>query len=995
MPRWLSVVLLSAVLTGCRHDEPESTPQDGAESAAAPISPEDPRWGQSQWRMGRQALAAEDRTGALEHFQSIPRDASPISLQAALEAGRLQESSGQLSQAIDAYEYVLHHQPEQYAVMGRVAELYALTGQRAEADSYLTRLVKTPELGFKSLVLLTDFERRHEEDFTRLQALERQAPDDPAVQLGLAVEEMKRGDIDSAERRLRSVVAVEPEMSTAQALLGEALLLESSTAEAVRWNRELPASVQDHPQIWYTRGLWARQLNEPSVAARCFWESIRQCPTSYQPIYQLGQVRAGLGSDVRESCAARAANIFELKENLSRVLDSSGRDEVAARKLVLLLLESGREWEAWSWIVMLQPKFPRAAWLAAALSKLRDYPYCQAPRILDSANLAKTFDLSHLPSFASLASRLEEPGAEARPGTGAGAVRFSDVSQTRAVAFVYHRGHVAGLEGIRMQETTGGGVGVFDYDSDGWPDLFLTQGEDWPEGAAEPGRASEFGDALFRNRRDGFQNQTVPALPQEDGFGQGCACGDFNNDGFADIYVANIGTNQLLINLGDGTFVDGTPQDALSQRAWTTSCLMADLNSDGAPDLFDVNYVEGPRLFQMICNENDCSPEAFIESRDVALVSLGDGRTILVESNRDGPAGGGLGVVAFRADRDAGTASTAATSTIGLNSDSIGTPADVLSPETYLSLFVANDQDPNEFLRVALTDDLPVFELNDESFPAGLALDYRGNTSACMGVAAGDVTGDGRLDLFVTNYKDEARILYSQQAGPQFSDNIAGTGLLLAGLPYIGWGTQCLDAENDGDLDLIAANGHVGYFDKPGVPDRMPTQFFLNGGTGVFHEVPPDALGSYFTRPVMGRSLAVMDWDRDGLTDVVVSLLDENAVLLKNASTDPGNWVALRLIGTHSARDAIGTVVTTHTHDRVIRRQLTAGDGFQASNERILRFGIGGSTNVDRMVVEWPSGQIQEFDGVPANVLLLLTEGMPYLLNPVRAAPAEPSKRSN
>ena len=328
------------------------------------------------------------------------------------------------------------------------------------------------------------------------------------------------------------------------------------------------------------------------------------------------------------------------------------------------------------------------------------------------------------------------------------------------------------------------------------------------------------------------------------------------------MYVANIGANQLLMNNGDGTFSDRTPAAVLTLLAWTTSCAMADLDGDGHPDLYDVNYVEGPQLFRMICNEHDCSPQAYQESRDDAWFSLGDGRLRLVEPDTGGRYGGGLGVVVFRADRHEPAAAVAAPES------GRSLP---LTPERYLSLFVANDQDPNEYLKVRIASDSQAATLVDDAFLAGLALDYNGNTSACMGVAAGDLTGTAGSS-FVTNYSDDANSLFLQEANGLFHDGIGSAGLLQPGLPYIGWGTQCLDADNDGDLDLVVANGHVGEFSRPGLQIRMPTQVFYNLGGGRFREGPPQECGEFVHRLRMGRSLATLDWNRDGRSDLVLAL---------------------------------------------------------------------------------------------------------------------------
>ncbi len=677
-----------------------------------------------------------------------------------------------------------------------------------------------------------------------------------------------------------------------------------------------------------------------------------------------------------QSFARQAEQIHELKLNLSRLLDSGGRDEAGARTLVELLLASGREWEAWSWAIMAQSKYPRASWVRDVLRQLADYPHTGSPRILAASDLTVKFDLSGYPDFRTLESMWNVTEASLPDVAAQETIRFDDQAERLGLEFTYHRGRVPGMEGVRMQESTGGGVGVLDYDNDGWPDVFLTQGEDWPAGANEPAGSSGYRDVLFRNLGGRFENTTILAsFPEEDGYGQGCACGDFNNDGFADVYVANIGVNQLLINNGDGTFTDASSRAGLSQSLWTTSVVMADLNADGNPDLFDVNYVQGDELFQITCDETDCSPQAYDEAPDYAHLSLGDGTTRPVAPDPEARVGAGLGIVAFRVDRS-------------LSPEGIDTPEAVniegLTPvesslsrfsDGHLSLFIANDQDPNSFLRVVPSADPQNFALADESFIAGLAMNRDGNTAACMGVAAGDVTGDGQLDLFVTNYKDEANSLYAQEDGGIFTDAIGGSGLLMAGLPYVGWGTQMLDADNDGRLDIVVTNGHVGEFARADGQYRMPTQFFRNSGDRRFRELLPGDLGSFFSRKVMGRSLATLDWNRDGRIDFVVSLLDENVTVLTNQTADRGNWLMLRLSGTTSARDAIGTFVTVITDGEVIRRQLTGGDGYQASNERVLHFGLGPDDVVMELVIEWPSGLTQTIHNVPANGLLLVTEG--------------------
>jgi tetratricopeptide (TPR) repeat protein len=982
LQNWSALVLLAAVSAGCSGTESAQPGQsasdkvsigaDAGDDKPAARTPGGAEGVGRQLERAEQELAEGNREKALQQLREIPQDGSRVSMSAARMAAQIQESLGQLSAAIASYEYILKHDPDQTGVRGHLAEIYALTGQRAEADALLRQVAKTPDLGFKQLVLLTDFERRHGDDLTMLQRLEAQAPDDPAVQLGLAVEDFERGRIDSARQRLEIAVAADPRLGTAQALLGEILLLKGASDELVQWHRHLPAQLADHSAIWYTRGLWAQQLEEPAVAARCLWESARTMPTSYRTIHQLARVLSPLDSTAGRAFAIRAEELHQLKQLLSRVLDSRGRDEAAMQNLVEMLLTSGREWEAWSWTILAQSRFPRSAWIQQTLGKLAAYPHTAAPRILDSANLALRFDLSHHPDFDSILSKLEPQVATPPSPRSAETVSFADEARQLGLTFTYHRGRTAEMEGVRMQESTGGGVGVLDYDNDGRPDLFFTQGENWPAGANKPTGSASFQDALFRNLGDRFENVTLPAdLADEDGFGQGCACGDFNNDGFPDIYVANIGVNQLLINNGDGTFEDWTSRAGLSEEAWTTSCVMADLNADGNADLFDVNYVEGELLFRMTCDETECSPEVYSGSADLFRISQGDGTTFPVESRPDERVGAGLGVVVFRAG--VSVSGEADSSPAPQDShDSNQRPARLAEGE--VALFVANDQDPNFFLRLVGSDDPRNVAVIDESFLAGLALNRDGNTTACMGVASGDLTGDGRIDLLVTNYKDESNTFFVQVDAGLFADSIGHSGMMFAGLPYVGWGTQALDADNDGWLDLVVTNGHVGEFSNRQAQYRMPTQFFRNRGEGRFDELSPQTLGSFFSRRLLGRSLATLDWNRDGSMDFVISLLDENVALLSNQTPDPGNWLMLRLHGTVSARDPIGTSVTVTTDQGLLRRELTGGDGYQASNERVLHFGLGPADAVRELTLEWPSGRTQTFVDVPVNTLLLVTE---------------------
>jgi hypothetical protein len=243
-----------------------------------------------------------------------------------------------------------------------------------------------------------------------------------------------------------------------------------------------------------------------------------------------------------------------------------------------------------------------------------------------------------------------------------------------------------------------------------------------------------------------------------------------------------------------------------------------------------------------------------------------------------------------------------------------------------------------------------------------------------MGIAAGDANGDGRLDLFVTNYVDESNTLYEQQAGGTFTDATRRAGLAEPSRHLLGFGTQFLDADSDGWEDLIVANGHVDDFRFKGYAFDMPAQFFRNAA-GVFQEVPSDSLGLYFQNMHFGRGLARLDWNGDGRDEFAVSHLGEPAMLLTNVSSTTGKSISLRFQATKSARDAVGTVVTIEMDERRLVRQLTAGDGYQASNERKLVIGTGRTDHVDSVTVRWPSGHSERFEDLAAGRTWLMIEG--------------------
>ena len=558
---------------------------------------------------------------------------------------------------------------------------------------------------------------------------------------------------------------------------------------------------------------------------------------------------------------------------------------------------------------------------------------------------------------------------------------FKDATDAAGLSFVRFDGRTPGPGGTieggrRMYEWTGGGVAAFDLDADGRPDLLFTQGRGWTDGNAPPDSAPDpsqvHRDRLLRNAGGRFEDVTGPARLVSTGFGQGAAAGDYNGDGFADLYVCNIGGNRLLRNEGDGTFTDVTEHAGLGEdggtgraAAWTMSAALADLNADGLPDLYDANYAEGEDVFVRVCPAGGgrtrvCGPWTFAAAADRLLFNNGDGT--FADASDDaglptGPGAAGPAIGALAADLD-GAAGT--------------------------EVFVAVDQRPNHLL---VRDPAAPGRLTQAGWAAGVATAGPAGLDeyACMGVACGDADGDGRADLFVTNYADQPNTLYrnaSGPGGPLFEDATAAAGLYDPGFPTLGFGAQFLDADRDGDPDLAYLNGHLDDFTADGVPFRMRPAFFLNDG-GRFASAPPAAAGEYFDRPDLGRALARLDFDGDGRDDLAATHLNGPARALRNAF-EGGSGVGLRVADPAGDRDAVGATVTVTVPTGPAGAPggpramfVTAGDGYAASNERLLNFGLGVTPEGADLVasVRWPDGEEEAFAGVTAGGRFLLTRG--------------------
>jgi len=903
--------------------------------------------------LAAEAAINQQKTGAaLKYYLEVPDDGSPAFVAALFGAGEILTHRGQLTNAEMKLRAALSRDPHHALAHYRLAFILGITGRRWESVPHLVELVRTRQYNAEHLLMLGDTERLLNEE-QLLQSSRDAVPDDPLPKLGLSRLAVARNDLPGALALLKEVVAAIPAETEAQVRLGMLLLENDRPDEFVQWHARLSPASDEHPEIWVVRGRRALQSSELRVAARCFWEAVLRDPDHRLANYRLGQTLNELHEPDRAAPFLKRA---EGLQHLATIMDGlfyDRHDALSMHKAVLLAEPLGRIWESWGWARLALADDPSLAWAAATVRRLEPRLSPDLPRTLPDHNPALQADLSSfpLPNWTSRGAPVVRQTGESPL---ASRIRFENIAEEAGIRFVYFNSPDSGTTGARLFETTGGGVAAFDFDGDNWPDLYFTQGCRWPEGT----HSTEFRDRLFRNLGNGRAADVTDAAGLGDErFSQGVAAGDYNNDGFSDLYVANIGPNRLYRNNGDGTFDDVTRGANVRGNSWTTSCLIADLNGDSWPDIYDVNYCAREQAFSRLCRKEglsrSCSPRAFDAAPDQVYLGRGDGtfEDVTESSGIDVPNGYGLGIVA---------------------ADFEGTG--------HLNLFIANDETANfYFVNETLSRRGGKLNYSERGLLSGLAFDADGLAQACMGVAAGDADGNGLIDLFVSNFYNESDTLYLQQPGGLFADMTRQAGLRDPTFGPLGFGTQLLDADLDGLPDLVLTNGHIDDLRAIGQPYEMAPQFFHNVGSGKFVELTGPSLGEFFAGKYLGRGLARLDWNRDGREDFAVSHIAAPAGLVVNRTATDGHFLALQLRGVTGERDAIGATVHVTAAGRTTMQQLTAGDGYQANNERRLVFGLGGAASVDQVQIRWLNGTEQTFADVPADAEYVLIEGRPEL----------------
>ncbi|MFT5052891.1 MAG: hypothetical protein ACI8QZ_004329 [Chlamydiales bacterium] len=504
--------------------------------------------------------------------------------------------------------------------------------------------------------------------------------------------------------------------------------------------------------------------------------------------------------------------------------------------------------------------------------------------------------------------------------------------------------HYNGFTGYRyLVETMGGGVAWLDYDGDGMLDAYLVQSAPLEGSAATEETLTN---RLMRNTGKGtFVDATAAAGVGDTGFGMGCAVGDYDGDGFADLYVINFGANVLYHNNGDGTFSDVTAAAGVGDEAWGVSAGFADLDRDGDLDLYLVNYLVftcemQAGLFPRRGGKAPAypHPDRFDGAPDVLYENQGDGTFI------DASASSGIASVQPGPGKG-----------LGLGFSDVDDDGDA-------DIYVANDSTRNFLF---LNDGSGHFEEIGDI--AGCSHNLNGESEASMGVDFGDTDGDGRIDLFMTHLDGETNTFYRNDSADnwvEWRDVTGSNGLARASVMLTGFGATFFDLEADRDLDLFIANGHVIDNIAEVISNRQHAQsdlLFLNQGDGQFDDVSGEA-GSYFERRLVGRGTALGDFDGDGDPDILVGSNGDRALLLENRASNDNHWLRVRLVGGEGEpRDGQGARVTIEAGGQTQVRELWTCRSYASASENVLHFGLGQAASIARLSVRWPSGAVQEF----------------------------------
>lgn len=892
------------------------------------------------------AAAMNDSSMATELYRSAVTNSSPASVSLYEKLARQWMNAGAPFAAADVLRESVGDHPENPKVRADLAGLVASLGMTRDAAEHLRWLLRRGQGGLNELIVLANLNIPQTDAQTCQYAL-KYKPNDLRPKFALAVVDAYEGDFEAVAAKLAEVTDKHPKFPAAWALYGRALVELGDDKQLRLWQQQLPKGTDSWAEYWIAAGLWAERNQQPKLAASAFWKAVQIDDCHGEALTHLAGNLVQLGmKDQAKRVAQRAADVNAMHDSVESLLSWRRNSQQAAIGVAEAMSQLGRPWEAEAWAraatVMTQEVNPQTQQIHRGFyAKLKSNTPWQLPEV----SLA-SLDLSDLGDFAWQAQTASVAKSDSPQNRTSSAIRFADEARQRGLQHTCAINKSEPEASIWIYQSNAGGAGVIDYDLDGNPDLYLTVIDGQPlADDSSPNR-------LFRNIDGQFVDQTTETFTGERGFSQGVAVGDYDADGFPDLWVANIGANRLFRNNGDGTFRDVTAETGLGGQRWTTSLAIADIDGDGTADLVEVNYAAGEQPYSQACIDAEveqprsCSPLVFAAEGDRVWRGVGDGTFVDATTQwlTDQSPGHGLGLVVGQIDESPGN-----------------------------DIYVANDMTANHFWSSAGSEQ--GFQLKEQAAVRGLAVDSRSRSQASMGIALGDGDQDGDLDIFLTHFTNDHNTLYEQLQPGTWFDRTSAAGLAEPSNAMLAFGTEWIDADNSGSLELLVANGNVDDFSHQGYPLRMPAQLFAQRGDGRWQQYDRQQLGPYFEQARIGRALVTLDVNRDGLQDAVITHIYDPVSLLVNQTDTDARSIRMTLKGRASGRDAVGAIVRAKVAGQQRIAPLTAGDGFQCSNERCLLIGLGSADSAQQVTIDWPDGGQQEIGELRAGADYLIVQG--------------------
>ena len=901
---------------------------------------------------------------AVDLLDSIPEDHPEAGLAALGQKADWCLELQWCARAETNYLKVLSAVPDASMAHRQLGRLLNQQGRRQEAAYHVRELCRLGDVRQQELQSLIVVGDAMETDLPSLNS------DDPSHQpwiaSSLARQLFTKKQYREAAATLRPILDMGDARPAVWALYGLASA-EAQDTESFRWwaktvsaSAQLGEQLPQYSEYWTAIGVVLADERKPKQAIGALVRALEIDGTDFRAVNRMIRMFELLQMPEQvEWWENRWREYREILRDSNLVAANPTPDTQSMKSLSSRLASNGRSLEAVVWgylsdyhssapaehlsqwnaerqrLVAGKEGFPSAVNLRGDL-QLTDYP---APSLSDLSKIQKVDSAADDPQ-GSLGVRSLPPAVPPR---------FRNLSEKLGVQHVFQIADQPKASAFLMHQQLGGGVAVLDFDRDGYADLFFSQGK-W----LEEKQHGVGGNELYRNLNSQFSDVSPVLSEDSSSYTIGCTVGDWNQDGFPDLVTSGMGWSHLLINNGDGTYSDHLIPDSQRVEEVPSSLALADLDQDGLPDLYQVTYLKDENLFrEPPMNKQGRvieahGPNAFGHGQD--RIGVNDGKGGLdwhVVGNREQDVKPGLGVVITNLDGEVGN-----------------------------EIFVGNDSTANQLWKYQREQQ----EYQDLAMVKGIAFSSGGAGTASMGIAAADFDRNGELDFHIANFQGEPVCLYLQNE-TGFRDRANQLGLGAVSLPVLGFGSQAVDYDNSGSIDLLVTNGHVDDYLQMQGTFQQPPQLFVNQGDH-FEALSVQDESRYWSTGHVGRAMAKVDFNRDGQMDLILTHLGERSALLQNQTSSDYHWLQLELVGTDSERDAVGARVEVLSAGVRDNEWLVTGDGYLCRNEQVLSFGLGNRANVTEVRIHWPNGNSQRFVGFLSDHRYQLIEGQvePHLL---------------